>query len=601
MRESPATRPAPAASGTLAKTPLVHLLIYVLEKKLAGTIEVSAPDRQPALLLFVGGEPAKVRSNNPALCLGRVLLDLGHMTEPELTRSLAQQASQADRPVLYGEMLVASGVLDPAQLEAALREQLARALRYIASMPGETTYAFYSGYDGLRGWGTDAPRGVDPLTMLWRMLREATPRAHVDAGLARVAASPLRLVRAPELDRLGIGATERAAVEATRAHPALAVDLARATGLTEGDARLLVYLLLITKQVDVLAPGQASRVEARAVTPPPATPVPPAGSSPPARLSPPGGSSRTTGSPPPVRSSSPVPADRSGARPAVLSDPPPPPRPPSRPPPGLSSELAQRWAEIVDRAARIDSNDYFAILDISRDAPTADVQTAFLALAKRWHPDRLPNDLSPIRDVCSRVFARMNEAHATLADEERRKRYMRLLADGSGSPEMQEQVAKIVEAASRFQKAEVCFKRQDYEQAESLCRKALKADPTQPDYHAMHTWLLSLKPENQAPEKVVELVQALDAAIALSDRCERAFFWRGMLNKRLGKVALAQRDFKRAIELNPRNIDAAREVRLHQMRGGAHAEERRPSPLPGRPSKADESGKQGLLGRLFKK
>jgi tetratricopeptide (TPR) repeat protein len=328
---------------------------------------------------------------------------------------------------------------------------------------------------------------------------------------------------------------------------------------------------------------------------------------PPARSSPP------TGSSPAARTSSPLPsplvdpaiaysADRSGPRPAIPSDPPPPRKPPSAPP-GLSAELAERWADIVDRAARIDRNDYFAILDIARDASAAEVQTAFLALAKRWHPDRLPPELAPIRDVCSRVFARMNEAHATLADEERRKRYMRLLADGSGSPEMQEQVAKIVEAASRFQKAEVCFKRQDYEQAELLCRKALKADPTQPDYHAMRAWLLSLKPENQAPEKVVECIQALDAAVAISDRCERAFFWRGMLHKRLGKVALAQRDFKRTIELNPRNIDAAREVRLHQMRGGAHADERRPipSPLPGKPTKADESGKQGLLGRLFKK
>ena len=36
MAEPTATRPAPSASGTLARTPLVHLLLYAADKKLAG-------------------------------------------------------------------------------------------------------------------------------------------------------------------------------------------------------------------------------------------------------------------------------------------------------------------------------------------------------------------------------------------------------------------------------------------------------------------------------------------------------------------------------------------------------------------------------------
>jgi tetratricopeptide (TPR) repeat protein len=275
--------------------------------------------------------------------------------------------------------------------------------------------------------------------------------------------------------------------------------------------------------------------------------------------------------------------------------PPPPPLKLPDPPAGLSPEHTARWKEVVERAQRIDRSDYFSMLEIARDATQPEVQAAFLNLAKRWHPDRLPTELGPVRDACSRVFARMNEANATLSDEERRKRYMRLMADGSGSPEMQEQVARIVDGASKFQKAEVCFKRQDFAQAEQYCRKALKADPTQPDYHALHGWLLSLKPEYQTPDKVIECIQEFDTAIGLSDRCERAFFWRGMLHKRLGKHLMAQRDFKRAVEINPRNIDAAREVRLYQMRGGPAVDETPPPP------KAQDPGKAGLLGRLFKK
>jgi tetratricopeptide (TPR) repeat protein len=170
---------------------------------------------------------------------------------------------------------------------------------------------------------------------------------------------------------------------------------------------------------------------------------------------------------------------------------------------------------------------------------------------------------------------------------------------------MQETVARVVEAATDFQKAEVCFKRQDYVQAEALCRKAVAADATQPDYQAMLAWLISLKPESQSPEKVAECIQMLDRAVSMSDRCERGYYWRGQLYKRIGRSDAAIRDFRRAYDLNPRNIDAAREVRLHNMRGGRSTRSSmppavpvRPSPVPGKPTKPED---KSLLGRLFKK
>jgi tetratricopeptide (TPR) repeat protein len=585
MRESPANRPAPAASGTFAKTPLVHLLIYALDRKLDGTIEVAASDARKAQMVFRAGLPAKVRGGDASLQLGRVLVELGHLPEAELARALAQQGATpaATRPLL-GDLLVGAGLVTPVQRDAALRDQMARSLRYVAAMPGDTAYAFYGGFDGLEGWGSRDAAGVDPLPMLWRMLREAALRAHVDAALERIGQNPLRLVRNPQLDRLDIGRAQRAAVEATRAHPATAVDLARTSQLGAEDARLFVYLMLVTKQVDVLQPAQAARVEAKSAS---SSPAP---------------SSSAPAAPPPPKRASPFPGPPLVAPPPAKAPLPthssaPPPPPPEYPdaPAGLSPEHTSRWTEIIELARRIDRSDYFAMLEIARDATPQDVQAAFFNLAKRWHPDRLPPELAPVRDACSRVFARMSEAQATLSDEDRRTRYMRLMADGTGSPEMQEQVARVVDAASKFQKAEVCFKRQDYVQAEQLCKKALRADPTQPDYHAMHAWLLSMKPEHQAPEKVIECILELDKAVSLSDRCERAFFWRGMLHKRLGKNGMALRDFKRVVEINPRNIDAAREVRLYQMRGGAPGDETSAAP------KGQDAGKAGLLGRFFKK
>jgi tetratricopeptide (TPR) repeat protein len=591
MADSAATRPVPSASGTLAKTPLLHLLLYAQQRSLAGTIELFAPDKRSAAVLFVNGEPAKVRTSEPVAYLGRVLLELGHLTEGQLDRSLADLATQKrEGNKLHGQLLLAQGLVNEVKLHAGLEEQLARKLRHVAAMPGETAYAYFDGFDALRGWGGEARRGADPIPLLWGVLRESPPWTHVKAGLARVAGSPLRLSRGSELKRLALPKREAEAAELLRARPLCESELAQAAQLDDATAQLLAYLLLVTKQVDALPPSEPTR----STTPPSMRPsaVPPASASSGkhAAASPTGASTRPAARTSGTRISVPAEAKR------ALSAPPPPPK-------NLAPELVEQWREILERAATIDRADYFMMLDLPRDAGRDEVESAFLTLAKRWHPDRLPSELAPVREFCSRVFARMGEARAALTDEEQRARYMKLLADGSGSPEMQETVARVVEAAGHFQKAEVCFKRSDFTQAEALCRKALDLDPTQPDYVAMLAWLTAMKPESQAPEKTMACIEQLGRAIKMNERCERAYFWRGMLLRRLGRDDLAVRDFREAMDLNPHNIDAAREVRLHTMRNGGRTSTppaRRNSPPP---QKGDggQKGEKSLFGRMFKK
>jgi tetratricopeptide (TPR) repeat protein len=605
MGDPNTTRPAPVASGTLAKTPFLHLLVYALEKRLTGSIELFAADRRNAVMLLAQGQPTKLRTSEPVAYLGRVLQDLGYLAEEQLSRSLHDLAkAKAVRPTLHGELLLGQGLIDVSQLKAGLREQLARKLQFVAAMAPETAYAYYDGFDALRDWGGEG-EGIDTVPLFWGMLLEHPPTEHVDATLSRVSASPLRLVRGAVLDRLHLKREEAMAAELLRARPLRAGDFVIAAPINDRTARFLAYLLLVTKQVDVLPPVHAP-TPAPAPAPAPAAPPP---TPPPKRAPTPLPAPSYAPAPAPTRAPAPVvvreaasmpPAAARGTtpstRPATHSTP--------LPPPKLAPDLEERWSEIIERAASIDRADYFMMLDIPRDAGHEEVEAAFFGLVKRWHPDRLPPELAPVREACSRVFARMSEAHATLTDGEQRARYMRLLADGSGSPEMQATVAKVVDAATAFQKAEVCFRRNDLAQAESLCRMALADDATQPDYHAMLAWLVALKPENQQPPKTLECIQMLERAIEISEKCERAYFWRGMLYKRIGKNDLAVKDFRRAVDLNPHNIDAAREVRLYYMRGGRRSSKppppttKRSTPAPPKPT---DGGKPGILGRLFKK
>jgi curved DNA-binding protein CbpA len=590
MGDPPPNRPASSANGTLEKTPLVHLVLYALQNGLTGTMELSAPDGRRAGVLFLSGQPTKAYTTEPVSYLGSVMHELGYLSSAELAKSLEELAEAKNRgPALHGQLLLAARTIDDQMLGAALRHQVAHKLRHVCTFPPQSAYAYYDLFDGLRGWGMDMEEGFDPVPMILGMLQANPPHGHLEAALASVGNLPVRLGRNANVARLSLTPEQLAAVERLSEGPLRIKELMAGTGLPESETRLLVYLLLVTRQVDVV---RSVDVHASGSYPAPRmSPFPKASSAPPQAAAP----EPSPPAPEPARASSPA-FDAS----------------PSRPPKslsGLSPELAQRWEEIVERAASINRSDYFAMLDVKRDSTLEAVQKAFFSLAKKWHPDRLPLELSPVRDACSRVFARMSEAHTTLSDPAKRENYMLLLADGSGSPETQEKVAKVIDAATNFQKAEVCLRRGDHAQAEALCQLALSADSTQSDYLAMMAWLLALKPENQSPEKTTRSLLMLTEAIKLNARCEMAYFWRGMLLRRLGKGDAAMRDFREVVELNPRNIDAAREVRLHRMRGGrlstkppeskgdSASPPRRSSPLPSKP----EDGKGRLFDRLFKK
>lgn len=290
----------------------------------------------------------------------------------------------------------------------------------------------------------------------------------------------------------------------------------------------------------------------------------------------------------------------SESRPAKASgqaDPPPSAsvRPPPAPAPAPNPDGAARRAEIAARAATVDSEDYFEMLGISADAPPDRVQSAYFALAKQWHPDRIAAELQDLKPLVARVFARISEAYQTLSDPKRRADYLKARDEGSGATDDDEKIARVVDAALEFQKAEVLLKKNDLPGAELRVRRALAADPEQPEYLTLLAWIQAQRrgeppalADGAASAHYDDLIQALDAVLSKEARYERALFYRGMLLKRSGRSDKAIRDFRLAAEINPKNLDAVREVRVHEMRNRPGNE-----PAP--------AGGGGILGKFFKR
>ena len=81
-----------------------------------------------------------------------------------------------------------------------------------------------------------------------------------------------------------------------------------------------------------------------------------------------------------------------------------------------------------------------------------------------------------------------------LSDATRRKEYDELVKQGEGAAEEQEEVLRVVRAATSYQKAQVLLKRNNLAAAEAEARQALADDPEQADHVALVAWIDASKP-----------------------------------------------------------------------------------------------------------
>jgi tetratricopeptide (TPR) repeat protein len=258
------------------------------------------------------------------------------------------------------------------------------------------------------------------------------------------------------------------------------------------------------------------------------------------------------------------------------------------PPPSLSQELTRRWLEIKKLAETIEDLNYFQMLGVKKESSSNEIRDAYLALAKKWHPDRLPAELRPLRPQVEAVFAYLNEANNSLGDEERRAAYLQTVKEGGGTPAADRLMQRVIDGALSFPKVEILAKQRKFDEALELLDNIIEATGGEPDYYVMRASILLQKhPGADAPYDL--MLSYIDKAIRVDKRHEKAHFTRGMILKRLGRTVEAIRHFKAVADMNPKNVEAAREVRLAEMRKQSVDNIKPP----------DEGG--GLFGGLFKK
>lgn len=238
-------------------------------------------------------------------------------------------------------------------------------------------------------------------------------------------------------------------------------------------------------------------------------------------------------------------------------------------------DLKRRLTAMVDQ-------DHYQVLDVARDATVDEIRAAYFELAKSYHVDRFSNmDLERYRLVAEEVFRRISRASKVLGDVDERSNYdVYLERKAKGLPT---DVNAILEADNLFQRARMLVNRGNGANALPMLTRAIEVNSVDPEFQSYYVYARYL---SEGEPFFEEAKQRLGAIVKEHRDLGPAHDFLGRIYRAEGNLGMAAQHLQRAIEIDPKNGTAVRELRLVQMRT----------------TKKKESGtKGGLLNRLLKR
>jgi curved DNA-binding protein CbpA len=197
---------------------------------------------------------------------------------------------------------------------------------------------------------------------------------------------------------------------------------------------------------------------------------------------------------------------------------------------------------------------YYEILGVERSASENEIRDKFRKLARENHPDRYKG---PDKAEAERKFQALTEAMNVLTNSARRKQHDSELSSSSPKAATDlSQVAKVYMA-----KGVKAFKDGDFRAAYENFDMAVKHNPQ--DAKAFHYLALAA---SRMPSMMRQAVQAIEGAVQRDPL--NAVYLRdaGMMCRRAGLVAKAERYLDEALKWDPENIEV--QSALAELRQG---------------------------------
>ncbi len=243
-------------------------------------------------------------------------------------------------------------------------------------------------------------------------------------------------------------------------------------------------------------------------------------------------------------------------------------------------EVERVQKEIIDKT-------HYDLLGVASDADEDAIKKAYFDKAREWHSDRFASlDLpEPTRAKIQEIFRATEEAYRTLSNKDDRSTYDWVLDRAARGLPTDPKV--IMDAEGMFKKAQALIRKGEVGGAEPLLREAVALNHGEAEFWAYLGFAVYGKEGTSA---VAEAQDHLRKALEMNEKLAVVYEFRGRIQRMEGNTDAALKDLKKCLEMNPRNVDAKREVRLLTMRQTAPPK-----------SKLSDNPLGDLLGKVFKK
>lgn len=219
---------------------------------------------------------------------------------------------------------------------------------------------------------------------------------------------------------------------------------------------------------------------------------------------------------------------------------------------------------VRERAKRIATEDPHTVLGLPTGASLEAARAAFFRLARLWHPDKIPAALDEVRAECKQVFVKIGEAHRELTDVSARIN-LEAMVGGANTVAANDSVRPPT-VPGTLRDADAALARRDLAVAEEITRPLTSAGADGPSARAILAWCGTGAGTSSDRGVLENAAATLDKILTGDPDCVRALFYRGQVLQRLGRSEAAIRDYRKVMRLDPRHLDAQREVRVHEMR-----------------------------------
>ncbi len=572
------------ASGTIGRPGVVQLYYLAASTELTGLLTLVLADRE-LTVHFRKGNPEFLDSTHPEDSLDTFLIAQKLATQAQI------EQGQAAAPKFGGDLLPALfglGLLNPNAVFQHLGQR-ATSLLFRSLTAEQGTFAF--DFEEL------APSRAMPLGNKWGVYLEALRKlAAPDVRRRQMGALDLPVMKASgkvSISELRLTPQETRAYnhfDGARSLNQLVIDFPQEADVMVRVAWLLAPLELVSfagvvTKVVQSAPKPAAAAPARppptvtaapsaqpvavapvaAPRPPPVmTAAQPAAPGNPVNIPKPQGGGYP-GGPPQAAAPQPPPV----VQPAPARPPPVMPTAPARPPPVTSSPSkvsapapAPTGDDVKHLQGLLDAmktQTFFDVLGLKKDADSNQVKIAYLKAARSYHPDTVPPGApEALGKVKADLFALIGEANRTLSDAKLRADYIAELdAGGTGS---KVDIEKLLRAEELFHKGRVLVQARRYPDAQKLFDEAIACNPEEAEFYAWRGWARYLSATDRKAA-VIECSKDLKLCLDKNPNVASVHYFMGVFAKANGDEKAAINSFKECVRLDPRHIDAARELR----------------------------------------